>query len=55
MASMPFGISTAPEEFQRRQHEVFDGPRGVAIIADDILVYGSGDTDEDALADHDQN
>ena len=52
---MPFGISTAPEEFQRRQHEVFEGLRGVAVIADNILVYGSGDTDKDALADHDQS
>ena len=52
---MPFGISTAPEEFQRRQHEVFDGLPGVEVIADDILVYGSGDTQEQAEVDHDRN
>ena len=52
---MPFGISTAPEEFQRRQHELFEGLPGVTVIADDILVYGSGDTVENAAADHDQN
>lgn len=52
---MPFGISTAPEEFQRRQHEVFEGLSGVAVIADDVLVYGSGDTVEEATADHDKN
>ena len=53
---MPFGISTAPEEFQRRrQHKLFEGLPGVTVIADDILVYGSGDTVENAAADHDQN
>ena len=52
---MPFGISTAPEEFQRRQHEIIEGLTGVEVIADDFLVYGSGDTLEHALADHDKN
>ena len=51
---MLFGILTAPEEFQRRQHELFEGLPGVTVIADDILVYGSGDTVENAAADHDQ-
>ena len=35
---MPFGISSAPEEFQRRQHEVLENLNGVDVIADDILV-----------------
>ena len=52
---MPFGLSTAPEEFQRRQHEVLEGLSGVEVIADDILVYGSGDTKEQAVLDHDRN
>ena len=52
---MPFGILTALEEFQRRQHELFEGLPGVTVIADDILVYGSGDTVENATADNDQN
>ncbi|UYV67153.1 hypothetical protein LAZ67_4004123, partial [Cordylochernes scorpioides] len=37
---MPFGISAAPEEFQRRLHEVIEGLEGVEVIADDILVFG---------------
>ena len=41
---MPFGISPAPEEFQRRVNDT-----------DDILVYGSGETDEEAYQDHDKN
>jgi hypothetical protein len=46
---MPFGISTAPEEFQRWLHEVFEGLSGVEVIADDILVYESGYTEEQAV------
>ena len=52
---MPFGISSAPEEFQHRQHEVLENLNGVDVIADDILVYGRGETYEEALADHDKN
>ena len=51
---MPFGISTAPEEYQRRQDQVVEGLKGVHSIVDDILVYGEGDTDEEAIADHDE-
>ena len=51
---MPFGISTAPEEYQRRQDQAVEGLPGVLSIADDILVYGEGDTEENAIQDHDQ-
>ena len=43
---MPFGISSAPEEFQRRMHEALEGLPGVCVNADDILIYGKGDTIE---------
>ena len=46
---MPFGISLAPEEFQ---HRIVEDLSGVAVIADDILVYGCG---PDCVADHDAN
>ena len=52
---MPQGISSAPEEYQRRQNEALSCLNGVEVIADDILCYGSGETIEDALADHDSN
>jgi len=52
---MSFGILSALEEFQRRLYEVTVGLTGVEVIADDILVYGVGDTDEQANANHDQN
>lgn len=35
---MPFGISSAPEIYQKRQHEVVEGLSGVQVMADDILV-----------------
>ena len=46
---MPFGISSAPEEYQRRQHEMLE------CIVDDILVYGCGETLKQAIEDHDKN
>jgi hypothetical protein len=52
---MPFGIATAPEEYQRRQHEVLEGLPGIHVIADDILITGQGETQEEALRDHDIN
>ena len=52
---MPFGLSPAPEEFQRRIDLALEGLPGQKAIADDILVFGSGDTDEEALKDHDRN
>ena len=51
---MPFGISTAPEEFQRRQHEAVEGIPGIVSVYDDILIYGEGDTTDAAIADHDK-
>ena len=50
---LPFGISVAPEEFQRRLHDALHGLEGIACIADDILVYGCGDTTDLAQKDHD--
>ena len=52
---MPFGISSGPEEYQRRQHEFLHGLLGVINIADDICIFGCGDTIEDANVDHDRN
>lgn len=51
---MPMGISSGPEEFQRRQDQVVEGLRNVKCVADDILVYGEGDTPEEATKDHDR-
>ena len=41
-----------PVEFQRCQHEVLKGLRGVHVIADDILIIGQGETEEEPLQEH---
>ena len=46
----PYAISSAC-----RQHEVLEGLSGTEAIIDDILVYGCGDTTEEAIIDHDSN
>ena len=50
---MPFGIAPAPQEFQRRLNQALEGLDGVRTIADDI-VYGVGDTENDAVVGHDR-
>ena len=40
-----FGIITAPEIFQAKMHQVIGGLKGVASIADDMLVYGCSDVE----------
>ena len=52
---MPFGICSAPEEFQRHVNEIIKGLEGVTSIADDQLVTGAGNTHEEALVDLDRN
>ena len=51
---MPFGLSSAPEEFQRRLQGALHGIQGVVVVADDILVFGKGETEEEARGDHDK-
>ena len=51
---LPFGLSSAPEEFQRRLQNALHGIEGVAVVADDILVFGVGTTMEDAIQNHDE-
>ena len=51
---MPFGIAPAPEEFQRRLNEALEGLDVVKTIADDIIDFGVGDTDDEAVVYHDR-
>ena len=37
---MPFGISNAPEHFQKRMNKILSGLQG-SSVSDDVLVYGS--------------
>ena len=37
---LPFGISSAPEHFQKRMSKILDGISGELCLIDDVLVYG---------------
>ena len=52
---MTFGIKTASEEYQRHQTEALQGVPGLAIVADDLLVCGYGDTMQEAIQNHNHN
>ena len=51
---MPFDISPAPEEFQRRLDTTLAELQGVVPIFDDILIFGVGETKAEAVENHDQ-
>ena len=44
---LPFGITSAPEHFQRRMSTILSGLEGVVCQADDILVYGKSQEQHD--------
>ena len=44
---MPFGISAAPEFFQRQMMKILDGLSGVVCMMDDILVVGKDRKEHD--------
>ena len=52
---MPFGISLVPEVFESRLQKCLANLPGGKVIRDDILVVGYGETDLEALLDHDYN
>ena len=51
---MPFGISVAPEEFQRRVDEALSDLPGVSAVHDDIILWGEGVSDKGG-GDHDEH
>ena len=44
---LPFGITSAPEHFQRRMSEILSGLEGVVCLVDDVLVYGKTQNEHD--------
>ena len=36
---LPFGITSAPEHFQRRMNQILEGLEGVVCLIDDTLIY----------------
>jgi len=45
---LPFGITTAPELFQRRMSSVLQGLPGVVCMMDDVLIFGKDQSEHDA-------
>ena len=45
---LPFGISSAPELFQKRMSKILEGLEGVVCQIDDVLVYGKDQAEHDA-------
>ena len=50
---LPFGLKVSSEIFQKRLLAAVGDVRGVVCIADDLVVYGVGATQEEAVRDHD--
>ena len=53
--TVAIAITACRSVLLRRQREFLNGLRGVINIADDICVYGCGETNEDAYIDHHRN
>ena len=52
---LPFSLSALSEIFQKHLNHVLESLPGALCIADDILVYGTGEIDEEATANHDRS
>ncbi|XP_011406246.1 PREDICTED: uncharacterized protein K02A2.6-like [Amphimedon queenslandica] len=44
---LPFGITSAPEHFQRRMAELLSGIKGTVSMMDDVLVFGKDQKEHD--------
>ena len=45
---LPFGISSAPEHFQRRMSEILEGQEWVLCHMDDVLIFGQNQEEHDS-------
>lgn len=48
-------FSFATKMYQRKQHELLDGLRGIESVTDDILLGCDEDENEDVKSEHDAN
>lgn len=51
---LPMGLSVSSQIYALKMAEIVESLHGVKAIADDLLVYGRGDTLDEARADHDR-
>ncbi|XP_028415786.1 uncharacterized protein K02A2.6-like [Dendronephthya gigantea] len=49
---LPFGICAASEIFQKRLNQALDRLDGLLTVHDDMVIYGVGETEEEAIVDH---
>ena len=54
-ARLPFGLKVSSEIFQKRLHQALSDLDGVICVADDIVVFGSGNNEEEAEKNHEEN
>ena len=52
---MPFGCNVSSEIFQKKLFQCLYGFTRIHCVADDIMITGRGETEKDALIDHDNN
>ena len=52
---LPFGLKVSSEIFAKKLDQAIGHLNGVICVADDIIVVGCGDTDEQAERDHERN
>lgn len=52
---LPFGLSASSEIFQKHLHHALENLEGILCIADDILICGKGQNDDEATSNHDEN
>ena len=45
---LPFGITSAPEHFQKRMHRVLEDIPGVICMVEDIIIFGKSSEEHDA-------
>ena len=50
---LPFGLKVSSEIFQKRLQQALEGLEGIECVADDIILYGVGETKEEADKNHD--
>ena len=50
---LPFGISSAPDVFQRTMQELIEGLKGIDVVADDFSINSNGNTVQEANCNHD--
>ena len=44
---LPFGVSSAPELFQKRMSNILNGLKGTLCLIDDVLIFGKTQEEHD--------